>query len=147
MMLVDANLLLYAVNGAAPDHARAAAWLDAALNGDDQVGLPWPSLMAFLRISTSAAVFRPPLPVEAAWEIVEEWLDLDIVWTPEPTSDHRATLARLVKSSRASGARLMDAHLAALAIEHGLTLVTTDSDFGAFKGLKWRNPLAGTEPT
>lgn len=141
MILVDANLLLYAVNPAAERHAAARDWLDDRLAGPAKVGLPWPSLLAFLRIATHPRVFSPPAPVGAAWSIVEHWLAAETAWVPGPTDRHAEVLGALLEQT--GGADLVpDAHLAALAIEHGLVLCSTDRDFARFDGLRWTDPLA-----
>jgi len=141
MILIDANLLIYAHFSSLPQHAVSKRWLDARLNERIRVGLPWPSLLAFLRIATSARVFERPDSVKDAWGQVEAWLSCGNVWIPTPGEDHPAILARmLVLSGGAS--RVPDAHLAALALEHGLTLCSSDGDFARFTGLKWENPLA-----
>ncbi|MEW5742729.1 MAG: TA system VapC family ribonuclease toxin [Myxococcota bacterium] len=141
MILLDANVLLYASNELAPQHQRCAAWLEDAFAANDRVGIPWESLLAFVRIATNARALARPLSTTEAWERVEEWLDLDGVWCPTPTETHQRTLGRLLRASRATGNLVSDAHLAALAIDHGLTLVSTDADFAAFPGLRWQNPL------
>jgi predicted nucleic acid-binding protein len=130
MILIDANLLLYAKVADYPQHLRAAAWLEARLNAPDRVGLPWPSLLAFLRLITNPRLFVRPIRLADAWVQVEEWLALPPVWIPMPT-------ANLVP----------DAHLAALALEHDLTLCSSDQDFARFPGLRWENPLADLPPT
>jgi toxin-antitoxin system PIN domain toxin len=141
-VLIDANVLLSAVNQADPRSERAAQWLEDALNSGRRVGLPWSSLLAFLRIATNPRLLRPALSTEKAWAQVEEWLDVETVWTPEPGPLHRKTLAGLVRQVHPAGNLIPDAHLAALAIEHGLTLYSADADFAAFPGLRWKNPLA-----
>ena len=140
MILLDANVLLYAANEASAHHAACRAWLETALERYERVGLPWVSAIAFVRISTNPRVMARPLAVEAAWEQIEEWLDSDGVWVPEPTETHRRTMRRLLRG-RAGGNLVSDAHLAAIAIGHGLTLVSTDADFAAFAALRWHNPL------
>lgn len=141
MILVDTNLLVYAVNAEAPDHDRAREWLDDRLNGPMGVGLPWPVLNGFVRLMSNPRVLRNPMPVPRAWRQVEEWLELDSTFVPEPTHRHRAILAELMP--RVSRAELVpDAHLAALAIEYGLVLCTADADFDRFPGLVCGNPLA-----
>lgn len=143
MILVDANLLLYAKIAEYPQHERARQWLDEQLNGTARVGLPWPSLLAFLRIATNARIFPRPMPIEAAWRQVEEWLSLPRAWVPAPTSRHAKVLGRLMVSGRGiAGPLVPDAHLAALAIEHGLVLCSTDGDFARFTDLRWSNPLS-----
>ena len=141
MILVDANLLLYAVAAEAPEHDAAREWLDERLNGTARVGLPWPSLLAFLRLITNPRVYDRPLPLSDAWERVTAWLSLPVAWIPLPTSRHAAVLEELLR--RESASRLVpDAHLAALALEHGLRVCTTYGDFARFAGVSWENPLA-----
>lgn len=139
MILVDANLLSYAVNAAAPQHAAAQRWLDARLSGTARVGLPWPCLLAFLRLITSPRVFQRPLGMADAW------LSSGPAWVPAPTQRHAEILARLLAAPGVHGNLVPDAHLAALAIEHGLELNSTDGDFARFAGLQWRNPLAPSQ--
>jgi len=141
LICVDANLLLYAHHTGFPRHSDARAWLDDRLNGADRVGLPWPSLLAFVRISVSPRVLERPLSVEDAWRQVEMWLEWDRVWVPLPTSRHRAVLGGLIQAAQSRPQLVMDAHLAALAVEHGLVLCSTDGDFARFPGLRWMNPL------
>lgn len=142
MILVDANLLVYAANHSAPEHVVAREWLDARLGGTARVGLPWPSLLAFVRVVTNPAIFRSPVPVADAWRQVEEWLACDVAWTPEPTANHVEVLGRLVRAPFMTSRLVPDAHLAALAVEHGLTLCSTDGDFARFPDVTWENPLA-----
>jgi uncharacterized protein len=141
-MLVDANVLLYAVDEAAAEHDRAASWLEAQLNGHGPVGIPWTSLIAFVRISTHPRASARPLSPEDAWGFVEEWLAVPVVWIPGPTERHAAVLAELLHRHRPSGNLVPDAHLAAIAIEHGLELWSADTDFARFTEVRWRNPLA-----
>jgi len=141
VILVDANLLLYARHARFDEHPRARQWLEDHLNGTTQVGLPWQSLMAFLRVSINPRVFEKPLTVAAAWRQVEEWLGCEPVWTPTPSDSHAAVLGRLLKDVAMTPNLVADAHLAALAIEHGLTLCSADGDFARFGGLRWSNPL------
>lgn len=140
-MLIDANVLLCAVNTDDPHHARAARWLTDTLNGPRRVGLPWPSLGAFLRIATNHRAFRDPLRPDRAWAIVADWLDADVVWIPTPTPRHAEVLGRLIATHRIAGNLIPDAHLAALAIEHGLTVYSNDSDFARFPEVTWIDPL------
>lgn len=142
MILVDANILLYASNAEADQHAESRNWLDSKLDGAAPVGLPWPSLLAFLRIATNARAFRRPLTMAAAWGQVSTWLAAETVWTPEPTERHAAVLGDLLAQAGVHGNLVPDAHLAALAIEHGLTLCSTDGDFARFPGLAWLDPLS-----
>lgn len=142
MMLVDANLLLYAANRAAPEHDPARTWLDSQLSGSVRVGLPWPSLLAFVRLVSNPLVVRHAVPIDAAWVQVREWLACDSVWVPLPTERHADILGDLCRSPLMTSRLVPDAHLAALAIEHGLTMCSTDGDFAKFPGLVWENPLA-----
>lgn len=141
MILVDANLLLYAANEAAPEHATAREWLDANLSGTARVGVPWPSLLAFVRLATNPLVMRQAVPVARAWKQVEQWLSASPVWVPQPTARHAEILGGLCEPAWMTSRLVPDAHLAALAIEHGLTLCSTDGDFARFTGLDWENPL------
>ena len=142
MILLDANLLLYAANRAAPEHERARAWLDDRLNGTVPLGLPWPSLLAFVRLATNPLVVRHPVAAAEAWRQVEEWLECEPAWTPLPGDGHRAIIGGFLRAPWMTSRLVPDAHLAALAIEHGLTLQSSDGDFARFPGLKWENPLA-----
>jgi toxin-antitoxin system PIN domain toxin len=142
VILVDVNLLIYATSATARQHQAAHDWLDSQLNGSSRVGLPWASLLGFLRIVTNRRAFAHAIPTETAWNHIEEWLGCDPVWIPQPTEKHAAVLASLCAQPGVHGDLISDAHLAALAIEHGLTLCSTDGDFARFRGLKWINPLA-----
>jgi hypothetical protein len=142
LILVDANLLLYAKFAEHPQHSRARAWLEGVLGGPARVGLPWSSLLAFLRIGTNPRIYPRPLDIEGAWAQVLEWLALDGVWIPLPTERHAEVLGRLIGARRPSSPVIMDAHLAALAVEHGLTVCSTDADFAGFAGIRWENPIA-----
>lgn len=141
MILVDANLLLYAANQSAPEHEAARTWLDGHLNGSARVGLPWPSLLAFVRIAANPLVLRHPVSTAAAWRQVEQWLACEPAWIPSPGPGHQSILAPLLAASWMTSRLVPDAHLAALAIEHGLTLCSTDGDFARFESLTWQNPL------
>lgn len=140
-MIIDANLLLYARNSADPRHVAARQFLEQALNGPRRVGLPWESLTAFTRIATHPRVFPAPLSAGDAAEQVEEWLAAPASWVPVPTSGHAAVLLGLVRDLRITGALVSDAHLAALALEHGLGIWSTDADFARFPNLRWEDPL------
>jgi len=142
-MLVDANILLFAVNSASPEHERAAAWLEEALNGNRRVGLPWESLTAFVRLVTNPRVVPKPLAPADAWAFVEEWLAAPVAWVPVPTERHAAVLGDLVRRYRPTAKLVPDAHLAALAIEHGAEIISADTDFARFTEVRWRDPLAG----
>jgi len=143
VILVDANLLVYAYARGMPQHEAARAWVDACLNGDARVGLPWESLTAFVRLVTNPRVFERPAAVGAAWAQVKEWLDTEPAWIPQPTPQHRALLDRLLLEAGPGANLVPDAHLAAIAIGHGLELCSADGDFARFGGVRWRNPLAG----
>lgn len=142
-MLVDANILLYAVDEDSVFHDRARDWLEGALNGARRVGLPWASLAAFVRIVTNPRAVRAPLAPAEAWAFVEEWLDAAVVWIPQPGRGYREILGRLVQQLDLRANLVSDAALAALCIEHGLTMVSADSDFARFPDIAWHNPLAG----
>jgi toxin-antitoxin system PIN domain toxin len=142
VILVDANLLLYAANRAAPEHPRATAWLDGQLNGLTRVALPWPSLLAFVRLASNPIVVRHAATPGEAWRQVQEWIACEPVWVPQAGPQHAEILGAFLKQSWMTSRLVPDAHLAALAIEHGLTLCSTDGDFAKFPGLKWKNPLA-----
>lgn len=141
-MLIDANLLLYAADATAANHQRAAEWLTGQLNGDRPMGIPWESLIAFVRISTNPRISDHPFPASTAWGLVEEWLAAPAAWTPLPTDRHAEVLGSLLRKYRVSAKLVPDAHLAALAIQHGLELCSADSDFARFSEIRWRNPLA-----
>jgi toxin-antitoxin system PIN domain toxin len=141
MILVDANLLVYAQVQEMSQHEAARNWLDARLNGTAAVGLPWPSLLAFVRLVTNPRIFARPETVDAAWQQVEAWLACPPVWIPQPTERHRGVLGSLLRGTSSRANLVPDAHLAALAIEHGLLLCSTDGDFARFPGLRSQNPL------
>lgn len=141
MILVDANLLVYAHVSTFAQHVRAREWLDAQLNGVAPVGLPWPSLFAFLRLVTNPRVFENPEPMPAAWQQVQAWLQCGTSWTPQPTERHSEVLGNLLLQSGVHANLVPDAHFAALAIEHGLIVCSTDGDFGRFSEVRWQNPL------
>ena len=142
MILVDANLLLYAANRSAPEHDAAREWLDAHLSGTTKVGLPWPSLLAFVRLASNPMVMRHPVTVAQAWAQAQQWLSAGPSWIPQPTAHHGEIFGALCAPSSMTSRLVPDAHLAALAIEHGLTLCSTDGDFARFDGLDWANPLS-----
>jgi toxin-antitoxin system PIN domain toxin len=142
-MLVDANILLYAADEQAPEHAAARDWLTRQLNGYRRVGLPWASLTAFLRISTHPSISTRPLTPDEAWRFVEEWLAAPAAWVPAPTERHAEVLGDLIRRYRITGSLLTDAHLAAIAIEHGLEVCSADTDFARFREVRWIDPLAG----
>lgn len=140
-MLVDANLLLFAVDVAAAPHQRAAAWLTEQLNGDRRVGLPWESLNAFVRIATHPRASARPLSPDRAWRVVADWLAAPPVWIPAATERHAEVLGGLIRRYQLAGNLVPDAHLAAIAIEHGLELYSADTDFARFGEIRWVNPI------
>lgn len=142
MILVDANLLVYARVGSLPQHAAAREWLDSRLNDTPRVGLPWASLLTFVRLVSSRRIFERAERVTEAWRQVERWLRLESVWIPAPTARHAELLGGLLGDVGERADLVPDAHLAALAMEHGLELCSTDGDFARFSGLRWSNPLA-----
>ncbi len=142
MILVDANLLLFAVDRKSPFHRTAAAWLETRLNSSSPVGIPWQSIGAFLRISTHPRASAAPLSADEAWTHVAAWLGCDVVWTPQPTERHAQVLAGLLGRYRVAGNLVPDAMLAAIALEHGLTVCSADSDFALFTEVAWENPVA-----
>lgn len=141
-MLVDANILLYAVDEDSTFHEPAKRWLESALNGPRRVGLPWQSLTGFMRIATNPRAVPNPLPPADAWDIVEAWLDARNSWVPQPGPGFREILGRLIQDLSLSANLIPDAALAALCIEHGLAVVSADSDFARFTEVSWVNPLA-----
>lgn len=141
-MLVDANILLYSVDETSQFHARAASWVVEALNGPRRVGLPWLSLSAFLRISTNPRAMADPLAPQQAWEIVDGWLGAPAAWVPEPGPGHHEIFRRLMIDGDLRAGLVSDAMLAALCVEHGLDIVSADSDFARFSEINWINPVA-----
>jgi toxin-antitoxin system PIN domain toxin len=141
LILLDANLLVYAHTPESPRREVASAWLEDMFNGSAKVGLPWPTLLAFARLMGNPSVVSKPVPLNLAWAHVTEWLKLPQTWIPLPTDRHITIISRLLgEESRPDLAA--DAHLAALAIEHGLTVCSTDGDFARFRDVRWENPLA-----
>jgi hypothetical protein len=141
VILLDANLLLYAFDLESPVHLHAREWLEETLASEEEVGLAMVGLLAFLRIGTDARVFRRPMTVEEAIGLVSGWLDRPNVGIVQPTRRHFELVAELARTGKVRGPALMDAHIAAIAIEHGATLATTDRDFARFKGLRLEDPI------
>lgn len=141
MIIVDANLLLYAYNPSAPQHDRARAWLEEVLSGTEPVALPWSVVLAFLRIGTNPRAFPQPLSMAEAVAIVSEWFAQPVVRAIDPTDRHWTLLATLLPGAQVKGPLVTDAHLATLAIEYGATLCSTDGDFARFPQVRWRNPI------
>lgn len=140
-MLVDANILLCAEDESSASHRRALEWLTAALNGEVRVGLPWPTLLAFVRIRTHPRAYAHPLSGPEAWSRVRDWVAAPAAWIPEPTPRHADVLGGLVERYGLSGNAVPDAHLAALAVEHGIAVCSADTDFARFTEIRWTNPL------
>jgi toxin-antitoxin system PIN domain toxin len=138
----DVNLLVYAHDRSSPVHSRARAWWEDRLNDSRLIGLSWMVLLGFIRVSTDSRIYRQPRAVEEILGFIEDWLTLPHVEIVQPTERHREILSGFLRHLGAAGNLTPDAHLAALAVERGLILQTTDSDFARFPGLKWRNPLA-----
>jgi toxin-antitoxin system PIN domain toxin len=142
MILLDANILIYAVNEDAPIHRKAKSWLESAISGPDTVGFSWNVLLAFLRLTTRPGLFRNPLPLETSLDFIASWLEQPSATIVNAGPRHLRILRELLLPIGAGGNLTSDAHLAALAIEHGAELCSSDSDFARFHGLKWTNPLA-----
>jgi uncharacterized protein len=141
VILVDANILIYAFDADSPQHVPAHKWLDECLNEAARVALPWTSLLAFLRIVTNPRVMRRPASMAVARAQARSWLDCPAVWIPLPGERHAEIFDGLLAVPGVHGNLVMDAHIAALAIEHGLQVHSTDSDFARFPNLRWLNPL------
>jgi len=140
--LVDANILIYAVNSDSPHHEKARAWLEDALSASEPLGFAWSVLLAFLRVTTRRGILEHPLPVTAAIDYVDSWLQQPNVEIVDPEDRHWPVLRTLIASAGTAGNLTSDAHLAALALGGGWTLVSTDHDFRRFSGLSVVNPLS-----
>jgi uncharacterized protein len=140
-VLLDANLLIWAHHRQFPQHEAARAWLAETLTDVPHVAIPWPTILAFLRVSTHPRALTKPLSVGDAWQVVEGWLDRPNVTAPVPTDRHRQIFGRLLAKGRAAANHTSDAHLAALAIEWGFELQSADRDFTRYPDLRWRDPL------
>jgi toxin-antitoxin system PIN domain toxin len=141
VILVDANLILYAYDTSSAAHEPARAWWQRCLSEPEPVRLAWATILAFLRIGTNPRALRWPMTIEEATEHVATWLERPMVAVLEPTERHLLLLRRLLVQGQATANLVADAHLAALAMEHGATLCSTDADFSRFRGLAWTNPL------
>ena len=137
MKLPDVNVLLYAANEASAEHQEARSWLESAFNDAGGVGLAWVALLGFIRLSTRRGIFPKPLTVEDAISVVQTWLTHERATVLHPSDRHVSILARLLVGAQAAGNLTTDAHLAALAIEHGATLASFDADFERFSGLRF----------
>jgi hypothetical protein len=142
MILVDANLLVYAHVADFDEHEVARGWLDDQLDGTARVGLPWESLSAYLRLVTNPRVFPRPLSAGDAMGQVRDWLSRPAAWVPAPTERHADLLSELLALDGIRADLVPDAHLAAIALGHGLTVMSNDGDFARFPGVRWENPLA-----
>ncbi|MFN7976216.1 MAG: type II toxin-antitoxin system VapC family toxin [Acidobacteriota bacterium] len=142
MILVDANVLLYAYDGSSPHHQAALRFWESCLSEPRPVRLAWQTVVAFLRIGTNPRALRSPMGLDEACHHVGTWLERPMVDLLEPTPRHWRIFERLLRRSQAVANLVSDAHLAALAIEHGATLCSTDRDFSRFEGLTWQDPLA-----
>lgn len=140
MKLVDANVLLYAVDASAEHHFAARRWLDATLSSSESVALPWLSLLAFLRLSTHPSIYPHPLTIDQALNVVEAWTALPNVVSAEPDRRHSRRLRELLDATGRAGNLVNDAHLAALALQYGAEVGTFDNDFGRFPGVRWIRP-------
>lgn len=146
MYLVGANVLVYATDAGARQHEAARRWLDDQLaKGPRYVALPWPSILAYLRLVTNPRIYSPPAPVADAWQRAEEWLAQPAAWMPGPGPRHQQLLGEVIRETGPTGNLVPDAHLAVLAREHGLTVASTDSDFAKFRDVAWLNPVTGEE--
>jgi uncharacterized protein len=143
VILVDANLLIYAIDADSPQHRRARPWLEQVLSGTAPVGLPWIVILAFVRITTRAGIMRHPLPLADALAYVDSWLQQPCVEAIAPGAQHWPILCRLLEATGAAGNLTSDAHIAALALERGAAICSTDHDFARFPGIRHINPLAG----
>jgi toxin-antitoxin system PIN domain toxin len=141
VILVDANILLYAEDSLSLRHAEARAWWDEQLSGSSPVCLCWTVISAFIRIGTNARVFARPLSLDEAVNRVQSWIDQPCTRLVVPTQSHWALFREMLAQGQALGNLVTDAHLAALAVANGCELCSTDSDFSRFPKLKWRNPL------
>jgi toxin-antitoxin system PIN domain toxin len=142
VILPDINLLIYAVDETSPFHESARNWWDNQLSSTQPVGLCYPSILGFIRLTTNRRVFAEPLTIAEAIEQVQSWFDQPNTRLILPTERHWSLLQKLLSAAGVGANLTTDAHLAALAIEHGYTLCSNDNDFARFDGLKWQNPLA-----
>jgi hypothetical protein len=141
MIVPDVNLLIYAYNSDAPHHSDAKGWWEDLLSSDEPVGMPWVTMLGFIRLMTHSAVLLTPLPAAHAIAHIRSWHTRPNVSVLEPGQRHLEVLGRMFKALGTAGRLTTDAHLAALAIEHQCELCSNDADFARFSGLRWRNPL------
>lgn len=141
MILVDVNLLLYAYDSSSKHHESAKSWWENQLSQPQPVGLPWATILAFLRIATNPRILTSPMDISEAVEIVQSWLVRPMVFIPAPTEQHWEFLQKLLIESQSPANHVPDAHLAALAMEHGALLCSNDRDFLRYNNLRWENPI------
>ena len=144
MKVIDLNILLYAINQDSAHHGKVRPWLESVLNQDEPVALPWIVLLGFLRLTTNPRIMPKPLSTEEAMSVIDGWLNRPVVLILHPGEEHWRILRELLRETGSAGNLTTDAHLAALAIENGCELCSTDTDFGRFKQLKSTNPLSST---
>ena len=140
-MILDVNVLLYATNTSSMHHQKCSDWLRRAFNGRSRVGLPWQTIGAFLRIATHPRVSAHPLTTAQAWSLIDGWLQAPVYWVPTATERTASILGSLVAGQELRGNLVTDAQLAAIAIEHGVAVVSADSDLARFRNLHWINPV------
>jgi toxin-antitoxin system PIN domain toxin len=141
LIVIDANLLLYAYDASAAEHLAASAWLNQLFESGETIGLPWVAIWAFIRVSTNPRLLRFPRPLSEIFSVVSGWLDEPDILVLTPGPRHMEILERLVAESGAGGPLVTDAVIAALAIEYGATVASTDQDFRRFPEVRWVNPL------
>jgi len=141
VILVDANLLIYAYVDDMPQHEAALEWLDRQLNETPRVGLSWAALLAFVRLVSNPKIFKAPISLPVAWRQIETWLSAPSVWIPAPTIRHATIFGSLLSTAGLKANDVPDVHLAALAIEHDLLLCSGDGGYDRFANLRWQNPL------
>jgi uncharacterized protein len=142
VILPDANLLIYAIDETSPRHQASKRWLTSVLSGQEAVGFAWTVLVAVIRIATNPSIFDVPLTVDEVVELIELWTAVPVAVSVDPTQRHLSILRGLLEPLGTAGNLVPDAHLAALAIEHGGSVASADHDFGRFAGLRWFDPLA-----
>lgn len=141
MKVPDLNLLIYAVDRRSPSHKASQRWWNGVMSGTETIAFSWTVLLGFVRLTTNPAVVRQPFTAEEALDYVDRWLSVPVTTVIEPTPRHASVLRDLLATTGTAGNLVSDAHLAALAIEHGAELCSADRDFGRFPGLRWMNPL------
>ena len=141
-MLIDANVLMYALINDYPQHQKASAWLSDQLDGKRRIGIPWVNILAFIRLSTNRRILAAPLSAVDAWSAMNHLLNHPRVWIPMPGPEHRGIFAKLMARHQASGDLVMDLDMTALAVEHGLQIASSDSNFARFPEARWINPIS-----